>query len=65
MHTEFLAVLISALLSAIAGGAASTDLAPKLVYRMLKKELPKKSNFQHGTTIWGGSAGTQMPLTVL
>jgi hypothetical protein len=65
MHAEFLVVLISGLLSVIAGGVASTDLARKLVYRMLKKELPKKSNFQHGTTIWAGSAGTQMPLTVL
>jgi len=43
MNPEFLVVLISGLLSAIAGGLASTGLVRKLVYRMLKKELPRKT----------------------
>ena len=43
MNPEFLLALISGLLSAIAGGMASTELVRKLIYRLLKKELPKKT----------------------
>ncbi len=43
MNIELLVALVSGLMSAIVGGAASTDLARKLVYRMLKRDLPKKT----------------------
>lgn len=43
MTPEFLVALISGLLSAIAGGVASTELVRKIIYRILKKELPQKT----------------------
>jgi len=43
MNPEFLVALISGLLSAIAGGVASTELVRKIICRILKKELPQKT----------------------
>ena len=43
MNPEFIASIIAALLSAIGGGLFTTDFIRKLIYRILKKQLPKKT----------------------
>ena len=43
MSTDFLISFIAAALSTIAGAVATTDLVRKVLYRILKKELPKKT----------------------
>ncbi len=53
MNPEFIVALMTTLLSTIAGGVASSSLLRKLVYRLLKKEFPKKTYSQRLSELTG------------
>jgi hypothetical protein len=43
MNPEFLLAIMSSLIAALTGGLVATDFVRKLVYKLLKKELPPKT----------------------